>query len=227
LLQLVMECREWSDPEAKTWAARLEPLESLAVDRFATWLPKLTHPVRSGEHSQTAFALGLLFDWASSVGNPAILQLVRERALAFYAGDRDAPLRYEPSGHDFLSPALAEADVLRRVMPTHDFADWLDGFLPSLKETGSLGWLIPVTVSDPSDGKLAHLDGLNLSRAWMLQGIAHALPAEDPRHEALSIMANEHTRAGLASVTGEHYAGGHWLGSFAAYLITRRGLETI
>lgn len=223
LLQLVMECREWQDAEAQLWAERLRPLETLAAERFLGWLPKLTHPIRSGEHSQTAFALGLVYDWARECQNSLMIELITERAVTFYGTDRNAPLAYEPSGHDFLSPALAEADLLRRVMPPLEFAGWLGTFLPQLSESKS-DWLTPVMVSDPSDGKLAHLDGLNLSRAWMLAGIAHGIPEEDPRRATLSATAAQHAEAGLRSVTGEHYAGGHWLGSFATYLYTQRGL---
>lgn len=225
LLQLMLECREWNDPEAQTWTERLYPLESLAWERFDEWLPKLTHPVRSGEHSQTAFALGLVWDWAKHIDNRDLLELVSERAVTFYGQDQNAPLAYEPSGHDFLSPALAEADLLRRVLAPKEFSNWLTAFLPQLAEPQSASWLEPVTVSDPADGKLAHLDGLNLSRAWMLEGIASGLPEEDPRRERLLSTAQQHAEAGLASVTGEHYAGGHWLGSFAVYLLTGRGLK--
>lgn len=223
LLQLVMECRESSDPQIQNWAARLSPLETLAKQRFATWLPKLTNPVRSGEHSQTAFALGLVFDWAIASQDAAMKELITERSLVFYQNDKQAPLAYEPSGHDFLSPVLAEADLFRRLLPPDRFAAWLSEFLPSLSEREH--GLNPVTVSDPSDGKLAHLDGLNLSRAWMLEGIAHGLPKEDSRREIFLRIAQAHVEAGIASVTGEHYAGGHWLGTFAVYLLTKRGLN--
>ena len=131
---------------------------------------------------------------------------------------------YEPSGHDFLSPCLAEADLMRRVMAPDVFAVWLSGFLPGIPEDGRSDWLTPETVTDPTDGKLAHLDGLNLSRAWMLEGIAAGLPPDDPRGAAIRASAARHATAGLAAVTGEHYEGGHWLGSFATYLVTRRGL---
>jgi len=133
-------------------------------------------------------------------------------------------MAYEPSGHDFLSPCIAEADLMRRVMAPDVFAVWLKGFLPGIPEDGAAGWLRPETVTDPTDGKLAHLDGLNLSRAWMLEGIAAGLPAGDDRVEAIQGSADAHAEAGLASVTGEHYEGGHWLGSFATYLVTRRGI---
>ncbi|HEX2122504.1 MAG TPA: DUF2891 domain-containing protein [Thermoanaerobaculia bacterium] len=211
LLQLTGELRESNDPLYAT----IEPLEDAAVERLRTWLPKLSHPVRSGEHSQTAFALGLILD--SGAGGDELKTLVRSRALAFYKNDRACPLAYEPSGEDFLSPCLAEADVMRRVLPPNEFATWLTRFMPKMT-------LTPAVVTDPSDPKLAHLDGLNLSRAWMLEGIASGLPSRDPRRAKLLAAAKAHAEAGLASVTGEHYEGGHWLGSFATYLVTKRGL---
>ena len=134
-------------------------------------------------------------------------------------------MSYEPSGEDFLSPCLGEADVVRRTMRPDEFSKWLGDFLPHLPTTATTDWL-PVAVSpDPSDPKLAHLDGLNLSRAWMLEGILSSLPADDPRRPALASAAEALRRAGLAAVTGEHYEGGHWLGSFAVYLTTHRGIE--
>src|SRR5262249_3387651 len=139
--------------------------------------------------------------------------------------DKECPLNYEPSGEDFLSPCLAEADVMRRVLSQDEFAKWLKEFLPQIPTSASANWLQPVVSPDPSDPKLAHLDGLSLSRAWMLEGIASALPQDDSRRHALSAAADAHRRAGLAAVTGAHYEGGHWLGSFAVYLTTRRGTE--
>ncbi len=224
LLQLVMECREWDASDSQLWAKRLSPLETLAADRFSSWLPKLTHPIRSGEHSQTAFALGLVYDWAFQSQNEMMIELITKRALTFYRNDQNAPLDYEPSGHDFLSPALAEADLLRRFLPPEEFALWLERFLPQLSHNKNHDWFLPVEVADPSDGKLAHLDGLNISRAWMLLGIAQGLPSDDPRRETLLATAQQHAQKGLASVTGMHYAGGHWLGSFATYLLSNRGL---
>lgn len=225
LLQLGLELREWDDPFARKLSSSLRPLEQAATERLATWLPKLSHPVRSGEHSQTAFGLGLIIDYARGTGETELAKLATDRARAFYATDRDCPLSYEPSGEDFLSPCLAEADVMRRVMPSREFADWLRTFLPAIPVHGTGIWLKPAIVTDPSDPKLAHLDGLNLSRAWMLEGIASALPASDPRLSSLRATAAAHREAGLAAVTGEHYEGGHWLGSFAVYLVTNRGRE--
>jgi len=231
LLQLCAELREWDDDQAREMAANLRPLEQAAVERLTNWLPKLSHPVRIGEHDQTAFGLGLMLDYARSTKNDSFARLVVDSARKFFLSDKDCPLNYEPSGEDFLSPCLAEADVMRRVLSQDEFGKWLKEFLPQIPATPSgseaaiANWL-PVTVSpDPSDPKLAHLDGLNLSRGWMLEGIASALPADDLRRHALIATAEEHRRAGLAAVTGAHYEGGHWLGSFAVYLTTRRGIQ--
>ncbi len=220
LLQLAAELRGWAESDFEEIAAALAPLERACRDRLAAWLPKLTHPIRSGEHSQTAFAMGLAFDWATVIDDKAFKELILERSLAFYGDDDGLPLRFEPSGHDFLSPALAEADLMRRVLPRIEFPTWLDRALPNGFPLG------PAAAPDRSDGKLAHLDGLNLSRAWMLDGIASALDESDPRRETFLRSADEHATAGLASATGEHYAGGHWLGTFATYLMTSRGLAT-
>ena len=221
LLQLSAELHEWDDPQARRWAETLDPLVKAAVGRLRTWLPKLSHPIRTGEHNQTAFSLGLLIDWARGTGHRDAQTLFETRARELYGKDKACPLSYEPSGEDFLSPCIAEADLMRRLLPPGDFATWLSAFLPQI---GAEGWIKPAVVTDPTDGKLAHLDGLNLSRAWMLEGILAGLPASDPRLPALRAAAAAHRDSGLASVTGEHYEGGHWLGSFATYLVTGRGL---
>jgi len=225
LLQLVAELHEWDDPQAREMRANLRPVEQAALDRLNDWLPKLSHPVRIGEHSQTAFALGLMLDYARSEGDTKFADLVESRARHFYLGDKDCPLAYEPSGEDFLSPCLGEADLMRRVLPSGEFARWLKAFLPQISQSRKgVPWLEPVVSPDPSDPKLAHLDGLNLSRAWMLEGIAAGLPKGDTRLPMITAAAETHKRAGLAAVTGKHYEGGHWLGSFAVYLVTRRGI---
>ncbi|MBK8978329.1 MAG: DUF2891 domain-containing protein [Planctomycetes bacterium] len=225
LLQLAAELHGWDDPDARRWAHAIEPLEDAVEQRLADWLPKLTYPNRSGEHSQTAFAFGLVHDWAVARGRDAMRDLIEARSRTFHLGDRGWNLQFEPSGQDFLSPGLAPADLMRRLVPPTEFAAWLGAYLPGLPLDGSTAFLRPAVVSDKSDGKLAHLDGLNLSRAWMLMGIAQGLPADDPRRAGLLAAAAEHRAAGLAAVTGEHYAGGHWLGSFAVYLVTERGLR--
>ena len=223
LLQLAAELREWDDVDARGWAAALAPLEAEAALRFEQWLPKLTRPIRIGEHDQTAFAFGLVLDWAAVSNGTTTRDIVAGRARDFYLADRDCPMRYEPSGQDFLSPCLAEADLVRRILPPARYAAWLSMFLPTLTARTGAAWLTPAVVTDPSDPKLAHLDGLNLSRAWMLEGIASGLPAADPRRPALRALAGAHREAGLRSVTGAHYEGGHWLGTFAVYLTTQRG----
>jgi DUF2891 family protein len=211
LLQLGAELRESEPALART----LHPLEAAASERLKTWLPKLTNPIRIGEHNQSAFAFGLILD---STDDPDLAKLVREKSRAFFLKDRNCPISYEPSGEDFLSPCIAEADLMRRILPKSEYATWLTKFLPHID-------LNPAIVTDPSDPKLAHLDGLNLSRAWMLEGIASGLPNSDPRVKELRAIAVKHRQAGLAAVTGEHYEGGHWLGSFAVYLTTGRGLS--
>ena len=228
LLQLCAELREWDDPDAKEWSANLKPLEDVAVERLTAWLPKLSHPVRIGEHDQTAFGLGLMFDYARTAKNDSFARLIRDSAKKFFLADKNCPLNYEPSGEDFLSPCLGEADAMRRVLPQKEFANWLKNFMPQIpvgrEGSDNADWLKVAISPDPSDPKLAHLDGLNLSRAWMLEGIVSALSEDDPRRVALQAAADAHRRAGLAAVTGEHYEGGHWLGSFAVYLTTRRGI---
>jgi hypothetical protein len=224
LLALSLELREWDDPQARAWSAAIAPLERAAAARLEDWLPKLAYPIREGEHNQTAFAFGLVLDWARGTKNRAMEELIGSRTRALYLGDRGCPIDYEPSGQDFLSPCLAEGDLMRRVLAQAQFAAWLGEFLPRIPREGSRPWLPIGVVTDPTDGKLAHLDGLNLSRAWMLDGIASALPAGDSRLPALRAAAARQRAAGLAAVTGEHYAGGHWLGTFATYLVTARGI---
>jgi hypothetical protein len=223
LLQLAVELREMRTPDATALSSALQPLETAVVNRLVEWLPKLAYPIREGEHPQTAFAFGLILDYARGT-NPALATMLVEKVREFHLKDRDCPINYEPSGQDFLSPCLAEADLMRRVLTSADFSTWLTAFLPAIPRTSSAAWLPIGVVTDKTDGKLAHLDGLNLSRAWMLEGIASALPAGDSRRLALMSASHAHAQSGLTAVTGEHYAGGHWLGSFAAYLTTRRGI---
>jgi hypothetical protein len=223
LLQLAAELRAWDDPQAREWSRALQPLEAEAAARIKRWLPELHYPIRVGEHDQTAFSFGLLWDWASGSGDAEMLTLLREAARRFYLEDQNCPLNYEPSGHDFLSPCLAEADFMRRVLDRAEFSRWLTRFLPGIPRGGSRPWLPPGVVTNRADPKLAHIDGLNLSRAWMLRGMAGALDARDRRATALLGAALEHARAALPQVTGTHYEGGHWLGTFAVYLETDAG----
>lgn len=224
LLQLAAELREWDDPEARAWAKAVAPLEARAAEMLFAWIPKLAYPIREGEHPQTAFAFGLVLDWARAAGETERAGLLAKRVVELYGKDRSCPIGYEPSGQDFLSPCIAEADLMRRVLPPARFSAWLSAFLPSLPTDGSAKWLAPGVVTDRSDGKLVHLDGLNLSRAFMLRGIAAGLPKGDRRIRGLLGAADAHAKASLPSVTSEHYEGSHWLGTFAVYLLTGRGL---
>jgi hypothetical protein len=218
LLQLSAELKEWDDPEARQWYSTLRPLEQAVLARIASWLPKLERPIRTGEHNNTAFGMGLMLDYARITGSAEFAKLVESRARDYYLKDRNCPLEYEPSGEDFLSPCLAEADVIRRILPPGEFAPWFAAFLPRVN-------LEPTRVTDVTDGKLWHLAGLNLSRAWMLDGILSKLPAAEARRKSLEALAGKLRQAGLESIKGDHYEGGHWLGSFAVYLVSGRGLR--
>lgn len=230
-LQLTTELREIAAGEggkaeqAKAWLARLQPLEAVIVSNIKDWLPKLAYPIRLGTHNQSAFAFGLFLDWAARSGDSEMASLVRNKALSFHRNDRNCPMAYEPSGEDFLSSCLMVADLMRRVMDDGEYASWLSDFLPAIPIDGSDDWLEVGIVNDPTDGKLVHLDGLNLSRAWALEGMASALPADDKRRASLLASASLHGDSGEESVRTPHYSGSHWLASFATYWRTRRGID--
>lgn len=214
-----------TDAQAQGWARSLAPLEALAAQRLWAWADRLSFPLRSGEHSQSAFAFGLALDWATRTGQGSRRDALAKRVRTLYSGDESCNLGLEPSGHDFLSPCLGAADVMRRVMEPREFAGWLQRALPGVPSGGGGDWLVPPVPPDRSDGKLVHLDGLNLSRAWMLEGIASGLPAADPRRAAFVAAGRAHATAGLDAVSDAHYAGSHWLGTFAVYLTTRAGVD--
>ena len=222
-LQLMTELREWDDPQAKEWLSVLEPLETDIVASLKEWLPNLAYPIRLGTHNQSAFAFGLMLDWARVAGDAELEQLIIERSKAFHLRDVNCPLDYEPSGEDFLSPCLMEADLMRRILTPEEFSAWLTEFLPQIPTDGTGDWLAPGIVKDASDGKLVHLDGVNSSRAWNLYNIARALPEGDQRKATLVAAAEVHASEGVAAVSDEHYSGSHWLASFATYLMTDRG----
>ena len=224
LLQLLAELRELATPAAERWRTSLAPLESHAAARFRAYVTRLPYPVRTGLHNQSAFSLGLALDWAHMAGDEALIDGINRCARRFYGADRGAPLAYEPSGTDFLSPALAEADLMRRVLAQAEFSDWLWGFLGHDMVETLATRLAPVNVVDFADGQLAHYCGLNLSRAWMLAGIAGALAADDPRRPLLLDLANQHRTLGLPDALHPDYMVAHWAPTFALYLITGRGV---
>jgi hypothetical protein len=227
LLQLAAELREYDDPQAKEWLAVIEPLEADIVQATKDWLPKLAYPIHLGTHNQSAFAMTLMHDWAVTAGDTEFATQIEAKARTFHEGQVNCPLSYEPSGEDFLSACLMTADLMQRVLPVEAYSAWLEAFLPVIPkaegEPFNTGWLPVGIVLDASDGKLVHLDGVNLSRAWNLKNIARALPAGDPRIEPLILSANEHLFHGVKAVSDEHYSGSHWLASFATYLVTDRG----
>jgi len=219
LLRLATELEGWDDTDAKRWRERIRILENAVARRLADYLPKLTYPVRTGVHPNTAFALAEALDYARRTGKKDLEELLISRSRAYFGKDRGCSLSYEPSGEDFFSPCLEEADLMRRVLPAGDFSSWLGGFLPQLAAGGQAP-LVPAVAADPTDPKLVHLDGLNLTRAWTMRGIAGALPASDPRRALLLAAGDAHARAGLARVSSGNYEGEHWLASFAVYLLT-------
>ncbi|MCH2178423.1 MAG: DUF2891 domain-containing protein [Mariniblastus sp.] len=224
-LRLVLELEQWDDPQAQQWRDNLRPLEEIIVQRTIDYLPLLTFPIRTGVHPDSGFALGQALDYARGIGNLDLEKLIVQRSKDYYLDDTEYPAKYEPSGQDFFSSGLNEADLMRRVLPKQAFQEWFDRFLPGLKigEGGNL--VVPVEVSDVTDGKIVHLAGLDLSRAWCMQGIASALKPADPRRKLLIQSANEHANMGFQYVFSGSYEGEHWLATFAIYLITRVGTE--
>ena len=223
-LRLALELHAWDDPEARRWSAAFAPLETKLVAMTLDYLPRLSYPVRSGVHPDTAFALAQILDYARGVDHAALEALVVRRARDYFLGDRDYPVAYEPSGQDFFSPGLNTADLMRRVLPTSEFRVWLDGFWPGLRR-GKLGsWGVPAQVSDLEDPQLVHLVGLNLSRAWTMQGVSSRLDKNDRRALALEPAMLVHAGAGLEYVFSGHYEGEHWLATFAVYYLSEAGL---
>lgn len=226
-LRLVAELHTWDDPDALRWRSNLRPLEDQIVGLTKEYLPRLTYPIRTGVHPDTAFALAQILDYSRTVGDvdleKQIVAYVREK----YLGDHDYVGHFEPSGEDFFSPAWNEADLMRRVLPSDEFASWLNRFLPSITEIDNdvASLLQPVIVSDPTDPKIVHLAGLNLSRAWTQHGVMSALPANDPRRKILKRSMAEHSKAGLDYVFSGHYEGEHWLATFAIYGLTDVGIK--
>ena len=213
VLKLAEELHTWDDPLARELEANLQPLTDLMVEKYIEFLPRLNYPIRSGEHPNTAFGLAFAYDFAKATDHQILMTLIEQRARDFYMNDSSCPMSWEPSGFDFLSPCLEEAAIMKRILSKDEFLSWINNFLPQLKdvnfnlETGK--------VSDRTDGKLVHLDGVNFSRAWSLNCIAQDLPG----FEHLTNIANMHINYSLPSIVDDNYEGGHWLGSFALYAL--------
>lgn len=204
--------------EDRRWAAALRPLAEAFADRFRTFLPSAIYPVRTGVHSSTAFALALAYDYAAAAGDSALMDQLRGRVRGWYMSDRDAAA-WEPSQDDFLSPTLMEAECVRRYISAEEFRAWFAEFLPGAAARRPTTLFEPAVVTDRSDGKIAHLDGLNLSRAWCWREIAAALPTSDPLCAVAHDTAERHLAASLPHVAGD-YMGEHWLASFALLALT-------
>jgi hypothetical protein len=220
LLKLAEELSLSNETQARAWSRNLQPLVDALVNSYLVFLPKQTYPIRTGVHPNTAFGLAFAFDYAKTTGNEKLMALLAERSRTYFAKDTNYPGAWEPGGEDFFSPALMEADLMRRVMKPAEFRRWFDRFLPQLASGKPKTLLHPATVTDRSDPKLVHLDGLNLSRAWCMRSIANALPPADPARKALADSARLHANDALAHVASGDYAGEHWLASFAVYLLS-------
>jgi hypothetical protein len=220
LLKLAEELHRWEDAEGRQWLENLRPLVDALTNSYMTFLPKQTYPIRTGVHPNSAFGLAFALDYAKSAGNKHLEALIIERSLTYYGNDVGYPADWEPGGEDFFSPALMEADLMRRVLKATEFRRWFNRFLPGLT-TGRLGKLLrPALVTDRADPKIVHLDGLNLSRAWCMRSIATTLPPNDPARKILTQSARLHAHDALAHVASGDYAGEHWLASFAVYMLS-------
>jgi Protein of unknown function (DUF2891) len=213
LLKLAEELHMWDDDIARELETNLQPLTDLIVDKYIEFLPKLNYPIRVGEHPNTAFGLSFAYDYAVNVGHSELKTIIEQRAKGFYMNDKGCPITWEPSGFDFLSPCFEEAALMKRVLSKDEFNTWANDFMPQLSETTFT--IETGKVSDRTDGKLVHLDGVNFSRAWSLNYISRDLP----EYNHLKNIANQHINYSLPSIVGDSYEGGHWLGSFAIYAL--------
>ena len=213
LLMLAAELMRHESKAAKRWTAALAPLAEVFSKRFLDFLPKATYPIRVGTHFNSAFAITLALEYAEVASNDTLRKALTDVAKRWYRNDVDCQA-WEPGGDDFLSGALMEAECMRRVLGAAAYSTWLDAFLPRLAVREPATLFEPAIVSDRSDGKIAHLDGLNLSRAWCWRSIAQAWPANDPRRGIALNAAEKHLSASLPHVAGE-YMGEHWLATFA------------
>lgn len=213
LLKLQQELDTWQTKDGQQLAQILQPLTDVIVERYTAYLPKLNYAIRVGEHSNTAFGMVFAWDYATHAQKTDLKHTIELKAKEFYSNDADCPLSWEPSGYDFLSPCLEELDIMRRILPAVAFHKWAQEFLPEI-QNGILDVEIG-RVSDRSDGKLVHIDGLNLSRAWVLYGLV----AQYPQYSKLTEIADAHLTNTLPNLVADDYAGGHWLGSFAIYAL--------
>jgi Protein of unknown function (DUF2891) len=222
-LALVHEIASFDDAQARRWLTAIAPLADALTKGFLNWLPKDTYPIRYGMHANSAFGLSVALPFAArqaQAGQPELAEAIQAKALGWFAGDTDYPGGYEPSGHDFLSPALAEAELMSRLLAQPEFADWLAAFLPGIAGGEPASLFTPAVVSDASDGLIAHLHGLNASRAYCWRRIAENLPDDDARIEPALAAARTHLDAALPHVVGDDYMVEHWLAAYAVLALT-------
>jgi hypothetical protein len=222
LLTLAYELATWDDEDGRRWWAALEPLALHLEASLVEWLPKLTYPQRSGVHSNSAFSLSRSYDHAlrrAEHGDRRLLDAINHTALGWFERDTEYPAHYEPSGSDFLSAALCEAELMGKILPEHRFLPWLDRFLPGLAQQQPAVIFHPATVTDASDGQIAHLHGLNISRAWAMTALADRMTSDDPRRGPLLESAERQAHAALPQVSGSDYMVEHWLAVYAVLLL--------
>ena len=219
-LKLAEELHTWNDPDARKWEKNLQPLTDLIVKNFMEFLPKQTYPIRQGMHPNTAFGMVFAYDYAKTMGNNNLLQLLNKRSIDYFSKDTIAALQWEPNGADFLSPSLEEADLMRRVLPKPEFVKWFNRFFKELILVRPKNILEPAVVSDRSDLQIVHLDGLNLSRAWCMFSIARVLGKEYPLYSLLMSSARKHLESAIPNIANGNYSGEHWLASFAVYALS-------
>lgn len=220
LLKLAEELYTWNDAHGQEWSRYLQPLADAFANLYLDFLPKQTYPIRVGTHPNTAFGITFALDYARTTGNAALESLLTERALHYFSNDADSAARWEPNGNDFFSPSLIEADLMRRILVPDRFVEWLGTFFPRLANGEPANLFTPAIVSDRTDPQIVHLDGLNLTRAWCMKGIASALPADHPAQALLLESAERHARASLPHIASGDYMGEHWLASFAVYMLS-------
>ena len=222
-LMLANDLEGWEDAQARVWAGAMQPLAQTISNLLLAWLPKATYPSRDGMHGNTAFGLARSLPWARRVasrGDARLLEAITEAATRWYGDDRNYPAGWEPSGADFLSPALAEAELMCETLGVASFPPWLEHFLPELSEARPRSLFEPVTVSDETDSQIAHLHGLNLHRAFTWRRLSQVLPTGDVRTPILRQAAATHAAASLPAVIGTDYMVEHWLACYAVLYLT-------
>ena len=218
-LQLIHDVQSWDDAEARGWSRNLAPLAEALVSNFLEWLPRATYPVRHGVHANSAFGFSRSLSYSRAF-NATLLEALTSKAMQWFGRDQDYPGQYEPSGADFLSPALTEAELMAQLLPGDAFTSWLEDFLPGIEAGEPRELFTPAVVSDPSDGQIAHLHGLNASRAWCWRRIAELLPPNDRRIEPSLTAMRTHAAAALPHVAGSDYMVEHWLAAYAVLLMS-------